>query len=301
MKTKIMILTCLLAAPTVRMAAQQPNNPEQKAVVETKGDSIIIRKGQGDMRIKVYEEQLEEGEKKEVQIFEGVYLEKVDADKRTFLDALPFIPRKKRYNSYNPHCSGVFIGYGWLSDSFFSFEASDKITLDLSKSWELGFNLLSVYHNFKKNPHWGINAGVNWGYRSFGIDGNRALLKGDEKSMLTTGDETTDYSKSRFRHFFFRIPILLEWQQRIGRSKLFFNAGPEIEIRHSVKSFSRINGGKKQTMAKGMYVRPVGIGLLAQAGYGNIGFYLRYSTQGLFQKDKGPEVSPYSFGIAWYW
>lgn len=95
MKTKIMILTCLLAAPTVRMAAQQPNNPEQKAVVETKGDSIIIRKGQGDMRIKVYEEQLEEGEKKEVQIFEGVYLEKADADKRTFLDALPFIPEKR--------------------------------------------------------------------------------------------------------------------------------------------------------------------------------------------------------------
>ncbi len=36
------------------------------------------------------------------------------------------------------------------------------------------------------------------------------------------------------------------------------------------------------------------------AGYGNIGIYLRYSTYGLFQKDKGPEVSPYSFGVAWY-
>ena len=67
----------------------------------------------------------------------------------------------------------------------------------------------------------------------------------------------------------------MEWQQRVGRNKVFFNAGPEFEIRHSVKSFSHINGGKKKTVGKGMYVQPVGINLLAQAGYGNIGIYLR--------------------------
>ena len=163
-----------------------------------------------------------------------------------------------------------------------------------------GFNILSVYHNFKKNPHWGINLGVSWGYRSFNIDGNYALLKENGTSIFTAGNEDTSYNKSRLRHFFFRVPVLMEWQQRVGRNKVFFNAGPEFEIRHSVKSFSHINGGKKKTVGKGMYVQPVGINLLAQAGYGNIGIYLRYSTYGLFQKDKGPEVSPYSFGVAWY-
>ena len=54
-------------------------------------------------------------------------------------------------------------------------------------------------------------------------------------------------------------------------------------------------------MGKDMYVNPVGVNLLAQAGYGDFGLYLRYSTTSLFQKDKGPEMSPYSFGIAWYW
>lgn len=63
MKTRIMILACLLAVPAGRMAAQQQTDPEQKATVQTQGDSIIIRKGKGDMRIKVYEEQLEERRK----------------------------------------------------------------------------------------------------------------------------------------------------------------------------------------------------------------------------------------------
>lgn len=274
------------------------------AQISTQGDSIIIRRGSGDLRIRIYEKQEKTGnpdEQKEVELFEGVYLEKTDADKRTFLDALPFIPKKKLHNRYDPHCSGVFIGYSRMADDFLSFGSSNPMELNLSKSWEFGFNILADYYEFKKNPHWGINMGVSWGYRSFSFDGNRALLKEEGNSHFVTGDEETTYSKSRLRHFFFRIPVLLEWQQKVRYSKVFVNAGPEFEIRHGVKSFSHINGGKKQTMGKGMYVRPVGVNLLAQAGYGNIGVYLRYSINDLFQKDKGPEVSPYSFGIAWYW
>ena len=188
---------------------------------------------------------------------------------------------------------------GWLTTSFPSEQAT-RWDSTYPSHGNSASTYLSVYHNFKKNPHWGINLGVSWGYRSFNIDGNYALLKENGTSIFTAGNEDTSYNKSRLRHFFFRVPVLMEWQQRVGRNKVFFNAGPEFEIRHSVKSFSHINGGKKKTVGKGMYVQPVGINLLAQAGYGNIGIYLRYSTYGLFQKDKGPEVSPYSFGVAWY-
>lgn len=310
MKAKKMITACALLMMAACPTHAQVLNPTidtdtlRHARISTQGDSIIILRGSEDLRIRIYEKQekAENAEQqKEVEIFEGVYLEKVDADKHSFLDALPFIPQKKKRNNYDPHCSGVFIGYSRMTNDFLSFGSSDRMGLDLSKSWEFGFNLLSVCHNFKKNPHWGVNLGVNWGYRSFRIDGNYALLKGDGSTTLTPGDEETTYSKSRLRHFFFRVPILAEWQQKMGHSKVFFNAGPEFEIRHSVKSFAHINGSKKQTVGKGMYVQPVGVNLLAQAGYGNLGIYLRYSTGGLFQKDKGPKVSPYSFGIAWYW
>lgn len=301
MKTKNVIFASLLSMAASYATAQQ-TAPSQRATITTEGDSIIIRKGSGNMRIRVYEEQPTDGESKEVEIYEGVYLERVESDKRTFLDALPFIPQKKKDNAYEPHNSGIFIGYSRMGNDFLSFDNSAKADLNLSRSWEFGFNVISLCHNFKKNPHWGLNFGVNWGYRSFSFDGNRALLKADGQTYFAEGDEENSYSSSRLRHFFFRIPITLEWQQRLGRSnKLFFNIGPEFEIRHGVKSFTHINGGKKQRMGKDMYVNPVGVNLLAQAGYGDFGLYLRYSTTSLFQKDKGPEMSPYSFGIAWYW
>ena len=257
MKTKTILTAGCLLLSTVCTQAQQTTEPKrERAVVETQGDSIIILRGKGDMRIRLYEQQIEDDEQKEVEIFEGVYLE------------------------------------------------------DLSQSWEFGFNILATHYNFKKNPHWGANIGLSWGYRSFSIDGDYALIKQDGISVFHSGREMIDegsdastsyYRNSRLRHFFFRIPIQLEWQQRINKGCIFFNFGPEFEIRHNVKSFSHVNGGKKQTVGKGMYVRPVGTNLLLQAGYGNLGVYLRYSMNSFFQTDKGPDMTPYSFGIAWYW
>ena len=124
MKTRIMILACLLAVPAGRMAAQQQTDPEQKATVQTQGDSIIIRKGKGDMRIKVYEEQLEDGEKKEVQIYEGVYLEWMQT---SALSSTPCHSSPKREdtmltNRTVPVC--ILATAGWLTTSFPSEQAT---------------------------------------------------------------------------------------------------------------------------------------------------------------------------------
>ena len=305
MKARTILAGTLLTLLSLPALAQQPET-SRRATIDARGDSVVIRKGEGDLRIRIYEEQSTEAgeEPEEVEIYEGIYLER-DDDEQTnaFLDALPFIPKKKKHNAYEPHNSGVYIGFARMTDHFMGFGDSKHFPQDLSRSWEFGFNFLSTYHNFKKNPHWGVNIGASWGYRSFNIDGDVALVKKNGQAVFSAGDEETSYSRSRLRHFFFRIPITVEWQQRLSnRGRLvFFNLGPEIELRHGVKSFTHINGGKKTRVGKGMYVNPVGVSLLAQAGYGNLGFYLRYNTYSFFQKGKGPDVAPLSFGIAWYW
>ena len=291
----------LLATLALPALAQQTEKP-RRATIDARGDSVVIRKGEGDLRIRIYEEQTEGGrEPQEVEIYEGIYLEKENEAANTFLEALPFIPKKKRHNTYEPHNSGLFFGFARTADNFMGFSEAKHFPQDLSCSWEFGFNFLSGYHNFKTNPHWGLNFGVNWGYRSFRISGDMALVEEDGRAVFSAGDAETRYSQSRLRHFFFRIPVTVEWQQRLRGGVLFFNLGPEFEIRHGVKSYTHIKGGKKERVGRGMYANPVGISLLAQAGYRDLGFYLRYNTYSFFQKDKGPYMTPLSFGIAWYW
>ena len=295
---KRIILPCMLLLSLSIMAQET----RKETTVQTSGDSIIIQKGDGNVKIKVYEECTNNERTKEELIYERVYLTRENSDRNTILDALPFAPRRPGYrNRFDPHSGGLYIGFSRMSNDFFSFDSDNKVSLDASYSWEVGANLFTSYLTLSHDRHWGMTFGLGWGYRSFRLDGNQAFLNINGKTAIFDGDEETVYNKSRLRYFYFRIPISFEWQTRVnGHRPLFFTAGPEVEIRHGIKSMAKVNG-EKETLGKGMNVHPVGINLLAQAGFGNLGFYLRYSTYGLFEKGKGPDLYPLSFGACWYW
>lgn len=95
----------------------------------------------------------------------------------------------------------------------------------------------------------------------------RILKKKNEFKLMK------EYSKSRLRYFYFRIPLSIEWQTRInGNGPLFFAVGPEAEICHGFRSKGKMNGAK-QTFDKDLHARPLGINILAQAGYADLGVY----------------------------
>ena len=120
---KQIILACLILFPLTGVMAQETTR--RQTIVNTSGDSIIIRKGDGDVKIKVYEEVTTDGDaKQEEKLFEGVYLTRIDTDRPSILDALPFAPKKR--NRFDPHSSGLYMGFSSLSNDFYSFSASDR-------------------------------------------------------------------------------------------------------------------------------------------------------------------------------
>ena len=168
MKTRIMILACLLAVPAGRMASN--NNRltlNRKLQYRHKATPSSSGKEKETCASRCTKSSWKTARKKEVQIYEGVYLEKVDADKRTFLDALPFIPKKRRYNAYEPHCSGLYIGYSRLANDFLSFGASDKMGLDLSKSWEIRLQHPLRISQLQEEPALGNQPGSQLGIPFF--------------------------------------------------------------------------------------------------------------------------------------
>lgn len=296
------ILTAVLLLFTLNtLSAQEIITPTQSTVVETNGDTILILKGQNDVKIKIYEDVPGLYSNEEEMIYEGVYLKRVNADRNTLLDALPFAPRRKSKNSFSGHASGIYGGFANLSNSFCSFGESNKVDLNLSKTWEIAFNLLSSQLVLSQDQHWGMTFALGWGFRTYRLNKNEAFENINGITQIIQGNEEISYTKSRLRHFYFRIPVCVEWQTRVrGSSRLFAAVGPEFEIRHGVKSKAKVNG-KSETLSSNMHVRPVTVNLLAQLGYGNIGLYARYNTLSLFAGSKGPDVTPYSFGVMWYW
>lgn len=262
------------------------------------GRKIVIKENEGKVRVKLYEQSSKGDTIENDQIFEGVYMDGQSTERRFSL-SVPFT--KKRSNHFEPHIAGFYLGYSQLSKDFLGFNTPANIDLNAFKSWEIGFTLFDVDATLTRNKQWGVSAGLGWGYTSFRLDNNTAFYEIDGVTNNFPAPEEVKYSQSRLRYFYFRIPVALEWQKRINNGgPLFVSAGIEAEIRHGIQSRVKKNG-QKETLDQGMNVRPVGLNLLLQGGYDDIGIYLRYATYGLFEKDKGPKLSPFSVGLCWYW
>jgi hypothetical protein len=99
------------------------------------------------------------------------------------------------------------------------------------------------------------------------------------------------------------VPLLLEWQQK-GYRSLFISAG--VECSFKTASSSRIwytdERGKKQKdkVDTDMTLRPVTMDILVQAGIDRYGLFARYSPISIFEKNKGPELYPLTFGAMLY-
>lgn len=300
---KNLLLLLLLIAPMSHITAQH-TKCLQDTTLYIKGRKLVIKEQGDKIKIKLFEKAINGDSISNAQIFEGVYLNGQSTENRTILDALPFSKRNKRTNRFDPHLCGLYFGYTLVANNFGSYHPSNQVSLTTSHSWEIGGTLFTGSHSFGPTHNWGVVLGLGWGYRSMRLDGNYAFRNIDGVTQVVpgeSGETPINYSKSRLRYFYFRIPLSIEWQTRLsGKKPIFFSVGPEAEIRHGFRSKGKING-EKETFDKGLHGRPVGINVLAQAGYNNVGIYTRYATYGLFEKGKGPELYPFSFGLYWHW
>lgn len=292
----------LLLFMLIPMAGMAQEGISQDTTLYVNGRKILIKENEGKIKVKLYEQSSHGDTIENDQIFEGIYTDGQTTERRTAFTVL-FVKRKNHYR-FDPHIAGFYMGYTRLSDGI-NFNTPDGLNINANKSWEIGFNLFQGSLTLSRDRQWGITTGLGWGYRSFRLGNNYAFRQIEGVTGIVPGvpDEEV-YTKSRLRYFYFRIPVALEWQKRFSHSNahgpLFFSAGLEAEIRHGAKSKAKVNGHKKN-LDSGLNIHPVGINLLAQAGYGDIGVYLRYSTYSLFEHKKGPELYPYSFGLCWYW
>ena len=150
MKTRIMILACLLAVPGAyghnnRLTLNRKLQYRHKATPSSSG------KEKETCASRCTKSSWKTEKRKKYKFMKGVYLEKVDADKRTFLDALPFIPKREDTMLTNRTVRSVYLATaGWLTTSFPS-------ELKQATRWDSTYpshgnsaNILSVYHNSRR-------------------------------------------------------------------------------------------------------------------------------------------------------
>lgn len=265
-------------------------------IVYVKGRKYVIHEADKKLNIKVFGKTAKGDTIVDDMVYEATYNDEQTTEKR-FEFSTPF--QKKKRNSFDAHLGGIYMGFAGVTDNF-GLGSSDNIDLASTHSWEWGFGFFGGQAQLSKDGHWGMATNFGLGFRRFRLQGNNILIDNNGTTVIEHGNENNTYALSRLEYFFIRIPVCLEWQERLHGKQLFFSGGFESEFRMNVKSRARVNGDMK-TLGNDLNANPSAINILLQAGYANLGLYLRCSTSKLFKSDRGPKTYPYSFGVVLYY
>ena len=96
-------------------------------------------------------------------------------------------------------------------------------------------------------------------------------------------------------------PLLLEFQIPAGKKRIHISGGVigGVKLWSNTKMKYTIGGEKSKEKAKGDYnLAPLRWGFTARIGYRALNFYANYYMMPLFKESLGPELYPFSIGLA---
>lgn len=209
-------------------------------------------------------------------------------------------------DSFTGHWSGVYFGLnGFLNDDYSNYPADDAGFMDVNllRSTVLDLNLIKYSIGLQRTRNTiGLVTGLGLELQTYFLDRKTSIEKGFSKvepKMLFFDSN----QKSKFSSAYLNIPLLAEFQIPVENygDRFYVSAGVVAGIRLSThtKVKYRANGKKEKLKTPDdYYLQDVRFSGMLRMGYRWVNVFASYDIQPLFLDDKGPELYPFSFGIA---
>ncbi len=300
-KIYLLVILCTLFS-TALLRAQQNETTTKEKKTTTPVDIVVIDEKQekaivGFPRAKV---EVQEHNDTITKITIGhKRWEFIEEDDKTNV-RMVHIPREK----FKGHYSGVLLGFCNYSGKDFDTSIpadGDFMEINSGKSMAFTINFLQYdigLQSHKKNI--GLVTGLGWTVYNYRQDNQFAIQKNN--AGITYGEPipaTNPVEKSKIVASYLNVPLLLEAQipSDNNRCTAFISAG--VFGGFKIGSHTKVvyTDGDTDKSRDDININPFQYGAMVQVGYKIIKLYATYNFSTLYEKDKGPELYPYSIGI----
>ena len=254
-------------------------------IIEENGDTVVV--ALGSKGISIVEED------------DGVQINVIDMEDRKKSC------RKKKKNSFDAHWAGLEFGLNnYLTPDFSMVLPPDQEYMDLNtgKSWNWNLNFVDYGIGLGTN-YVGLVSGLGFEFINYNFDGQNSIMKDP-----VTG-EIVEYippyagyiTKSKMNIAYVTAPLLLEFQIPTGKRRIHISGGVigGVKMWSNTKIKYTESGDKSKEKNKSDFnLSPLRWGVTARIGYADINLFANYYMTSLFKPDRGPELYPFTVGIA---
>ena len=207
---------------------------------------------------------------------------------------------------FRGHWSGIYFGVNDFSrEDYSNYPEEDAGFLDVNllRSTVMDLNLIQFSRGLQRTRNTiGLVSGIGLGLQTYFLDKNTSL----EKSIYKVEPIKLFYDsnqKSKLSSVYLNVPLLAEFQVPVKNygNRFYVAAGVVTGIRLSThtKIKYRVNAKKeKRKMPDDYYLHDVRFSATLRMGYRWVNLFATYDIKPLFKESYGPELYPFSVGIA---
>ncbi|MCP4313005.1 MAG: PorT family protein [Bacteroidetes bacterium] len=255
-------------------------------IVEENGDTVIV--GLGSKGISI----VEDGD--------GVQINVLDMEKKKSKH------HKKHKKRFDAHWAGLEVGLNNYLTPDFSLvlpPGEEFMDLNTGKSWNWNLNVADFGVGLGTN-YVGLVSGVGFELINYNFDGQNSIMKenGTGNIVEYVPPYAGSITKSKMNITYLTVPLLMEFQIPTGNhNRIHFSAGVigGVKLWSNTKMKYTEAGDKSKEKNKSDFnLSPLRWGVTARVGYRGIGIFANYYMTSLFKPGMGPELYPFSIGIA---
>lgn len=206
-------------------------------------------------------------------------------------------------DDFSGHWSGVDFGFNsFLNKDYFSYD-NDFMDNDLLRSNSLYLNFIQQSIGLQHNRNTiGLVTGLGLHFQSYRLDQNTTIVRGPDDKIEPKLLYFDQNQKSKLSVFSILMPLLAEFQFPINHyeNRLYLSSGlfASYRINSHTKIKYRVDGKKEKLKVPGHYhLQDFQYGIMVRAGYRRINLFATYDLRPLFKENKGPELTPFTFGF----
>ena len=257
-------------------------------IVEENGDTVVV--GLGSKGISIVEED------------DGVKIKVIDMEEKRSKPS-----NKKHKKRFNPHWAGLELGlnnYVTKDLSMVLPPGEEFMDLNTGKSWNWNLNIVDFGIGLGTS-YVGLVSGLGFEFINYNFDGQNSIMKDPVTGGIVeyVPPYAGNITKSKMNIAYFTAPLLLEFQIPVGNrhDRIHISGGVigGVKMWSNTKIKYTEGGDKSKEKNKNDFnLSPLRWGVTARVGYGAINLFANYYMTPLFKDGMGPELYPFTVGIA---
>ncbi len=205
-------------------------------------------------------------------------------------------------NEFSGHWAGIDFGFNLFLDPDYSGYSHDFMDNDIARSNSLYFNVVQQNISLQRYRNAiGVVTGIGLHLQSYRIDDNTTIIRDANDRIQPDYLYFDQNQKSKFSMISLLVPLLLEAQIPINQyeNHLYFSAGlfGSVRIHSQTKIKYKLDRREKLKVPDHYSLPGFRYGVMARAGYRGINFFATCDLIPLFREGKGPDLTPFTFGI----